>query len=72
LVGPASVLYSMEEPPSTMPPPLASVVSSSSSVGSPSLRVSHHSMRPSVETDAHWLPVLEEILVRTRTRHDVA
>lgn len=57
LVGPASWLYSIELPPSTIPPPLESVASWSVSVGSPNRRVSHHIICPSVDTDAHWLPV---------------
>lgn len=57
LVGPASWLYSIELPPRTIPPPLESVASCNVSVGSPNRRVSHHIIWPSVDTDAHWLPV---------------
>ena len=57
LAGPASMLYSRALPPSTLPPSL----STSSSVGSLSLRVSHHSMRPSVDTETNWLLVLDWI-----------
>ena len=60
LVG-ISLLYSMDDPPSTAPPPFESEESSKESTGSPSRRVSHQRTWPSVETDAHWLPVLDEI-----------
>ncbi len=55
LAGPASTLYSMDEPPSTRPAPSER---DTSSVGSDSLRVSQNSMRPSVETETNWLFVL--------------
>mmetsp|Transcript_14748 Transcript_14748/g.51350 ORF Transcript_14748/g.51350 Transcript_14748/m.51350 type:complete len:237 (-) Transcript_14748:619-1329(-) len=58
LEGPASMLYSIEEPPRIVPLPLSS---DSWSVGSPSRRVSHHNICPSVDTLAHMLCVLEEI-----------
>ena len=59
--GPASELYSNEDPPSTCPLFLLSVDINNESVGSLSFLVSHQSICPSVETDTHWLPVLELI-----------
>lgn len=61
LEGPASELYSSEEPPRICPCALTSVHSCRESVGSDRRRVSHQSICPSVETETHWLPVLELI-----------
>ena len=60
LVGPDTDEYSIETPPIRRPasPPFSSSISAS--VGSPSLRMSHHSTWPSVDVDAHSVAVFPE------------
>ena len=57
LVGPATASYSMD----TAPLMLVSFLplSTSSSTGSPSRRVSHQKTLPSVDTDTHSVPVFD-------------
>ena len=56
-VTPASVLYSRLLPPNIEPFPFASIDNFIKFVGSPSLRVAHRIIFPSVETPARWCPV---------------